>query len=147
LAQICKKTNKNGSRCKAFAQKDSAYCFTHDPTRSLARHRARQRGGHNRRQQLSTLNISDYNLRTTKGLLDLMDALMKETATLGHSVKRDQTLSHMARIQSRLVTQYKEELDKRKLDRAIAEIHAEHELRRVHDSVTQIEREIKEKFP
>lgn len=44
-AQMCKATTKAGDPCSAYAQKDSDYCYMHDPSKAVERHKAQVKGG------------------------------------------------------------------------------------------------------
>lgn len=48
-SNVCKAIRANGEPCRAFALRDSDFCFVHDPAHAAQRAAARRKGGHNRR--------------------------------------------------------------------------------------------------
>lgn len=76
----CKATTKDGRPCTAAAQRDSGYCFLHDPAKAEARDAARKKGGAARRDQLRGGEVP--NLQQAEDVRQYLCRVLHETERL-----------------------------------------------------------------
>ena len=95
----CQATTKNGTQCAGYAVNGSAYCFTHDPSRAAERAAAHKRGGQNRPRPTNDTPFPSADVKTSAGILQLMESVFKETWTLETSIARSRTLGYLAQVQ------------------------------------------------
>ncbi len=123
MSRRCKAKNNRGISCGGFAQERSDFCYTHDPRRAPDRRQARQLGGFNRRRAKGRAFLSASQVRTTQGLINSIAALIEQTSRLEQSVKRDQALGQLMKIQSRLIIQSADESRARDHEREMERIN------------------------
>ncbi len=123
MSRPCKAKSSRGSSCGGFAQEHSDYCYMHDPRRATDRHQARQLGGYNRRRTKGRAFLSANEVQTTRGLIKSIAALIEQTSRLEQSVKRDQALGQLMKIQSHLIIQSADESRARDHEREMERIN------------------------
>jgi hypothetical protein len=94
--QQCKANNKDGGRCKAFAN-ESGFCFMHDAARGKERALARRAGGlATRKPHFADAERLPYSIRRIDDVFALLNYTLRETIGLDNSIQRGRLLVSLA---------------------------------------------------
>jgi hypothetical protein len=90
--QQCKANNKNGGRCKAFAN-ESGFCFMHDDDRSKERALARRAGGlATKKPHFADAELLPDSIRKIDDVFAVLNYTLRETVGLDNSIPRGRLL-------------------------------------------------------
>jgi hypothetical protein len=89
----CGASRGDGQPCGATPQRDSEYCFSHDPAKRELAADARRLGGLHRRQEKTVRQVYDVRgLATPQDMLRHLEVTAAELFALPNSVARDRAL-------------------------------------------------------
>ena len=89
----CSATRSDGQPCGATPQRDSQYCFSHDPAKRELAADARRLGGLHRRQEKTVRQVYDVSGLGTPGeMLRHLEVTAAELFALPNSVARNRAL-------------------------------------------------------
>ncbi len=92
----CKANNKQGERCKAFAN-ENAFCFMHDATKGKQRAIARRNGGlATKKPHFADISLLPSTIRNIESVLIVLDYALKESVGLDNSIQRGRLLVSIA---------------------------------------------------
>ena len=92
----CKANNKQGERCKAFAN-ENGVCFMHDATKGTQRAIARRNGGlATRKPHFADASSLPSSIRTIEGVLIVLDYALQESVGLDNSIQRGRLIVSIA---------------------------------------------------
>jgi len=92
----CKANNKQGERCKAFAN-DNGVCFMHDATKGKERAIARRNGGLATKQpHYADASLLPSSIRNIASVLLVLDYVLHESVGLDNSIQRGRLLVSIA---------------------------------------------------
>ncbi len=92
----CKANNKQGERCKAFAN-ENGVCFMHDATKGKEKALARRNGGlATKKPHFADAFGLPSSIRTIEGVLIVLDYALKESVGLDNSIQRGRLLVSIA---------------------------------------------------
>lgn len=91
----CKKILNNNQQCKAFAQKDSEFCFRHDPEQKDNALVASQKGGENR--QLKGLYGDTVEIETPEDVKKFLGAVINAVWAEGVPVNVGSSMGFLTR--------------------------------------------------
>ncbi len=92
----CKANNKQGERCKAFAN-ESGVCFMHDATKGKERALARRNGGLATKQpHYADASLLPSQIRNIVSVLIILDYALQESVGLDNSIQRGRLLVSIA---------------------------------------------------
>jgi hypothetical protein len=84
----CKSNNKQGERCKAFAN-ENGVCFMHDATKGKERAIARRNGGLATKQpHYADASVLPSTIRNIENVLIVLDYVLREAVGLDNSIQR-----------------------------------------------------------
>ena len=94
--QQCKANNKQGERCKAFANENGS-CFMHDATKGNQRAIARRNGGlATKKPHFADISLLPSTIRNIESVLIVLDYALKESVGLDNSIQRGRLLVSIA---------------------------------------------------
>jgi len=100
----CRFVKDNGEPCQAAAMPDCDLCFFHDPEHAKEAADARRLGGLHRKREKITSTVYDFDgLRTSDGILRLLEIAATDTLALDNSVARTRALTYIASVAARVV--------------------------------------------
>ncbi len=92
----CKSNNKQGERCKAFAN-ENGVCFMHDATKGKERAIARRNGGLATKQpHFADASGLPSTIRNIESVLIVLDYALKESVGLDNSIQRGRLIVSIA---------------------------------------------------
>ncbi len=92
----CEANNKQGERCKAFAN-ENGVCFMHDATKGKERAIARRNGGLATKQpHFADASVLPSSIRNIESVLIVLDYALKESVGLDNSIQRGRLLVSIA---------------------------------------------------
>jgi len=119
--QPCRFVKDDGEPCQAAAMADSGLCFLHDPEHAKEAADARRLGGLHRKREKITSTVYDFEgLRTSEGILRLLEIAAMETLAMDNSIARSRTLMSIANVAARVVQGLEVEERLRALEEALA---------------------------
>ena len=92
----CSAKNRKGMACGMAAQRDSKYCFAHDPAKARNRADARRLGGRRRRTQKGTAPPESIRLRTVDAIQELLETVTIDTLRQDNSAQRSRAVVALA---------------------------------------------------
>ena len=102
--RACSAVLDTGRQCGATPQRESDYCFWHDPEQAEAASEARRLGGQRRRREGIISNAFDFEgLADITSIRRLLEVAVVDTLQLENSVARSRTLAAIAQSASKLV--------------------------------------------
>ena len=92
----CKANNKQGERCKAFAN-ENGVCFMHDVTKGKERAIARRNGGLATKQpHYADASALPSSIRNIESVLIVLDYALRESVGLDNSIQRGRLIVSIA---------------------------------------------------
>lgn len=116
----CKKTKRDGKRCRAMAIAGSRYCFFHNPAVGKARTAAQQRGGRANRAAVLPTDAADVRLESSGDIAILLAETINQVRKGKVAPKVASTIGYLASSLTRVMeaTRFEERLAR--VERAIA---------------------------
>ena len=103
-ARRCEGRNKRGEPCGATVLRGSAYCWTHDPTKSKERLAARSKGGRARHgRKLAAGQAEGVTIKTAADVLAIVEMAVNDALGLENSVSRSRTLGYLAGVATKVL--------------------------------------------
>ncbi len=92
----CKANNKQGERCKAFAN-ENGVCFMHDATKGKEKALARRNGGlATKKPHFADASVLPLTIRNIASVLIVLDYALRESVGLDNSIQRGRLLVSIA---------------------------------------------------
>jgi hypothetical protein len=92
----CKANNKQGERCKAFAN-ENGVCFMHDATKGKEKALARRNGGlATKKPHFADASVLPSSIRNIESVLIVLDYALKESVGLDNSIQRGRLIVSIA---------------------------------------------------
>lgn len=102
--RTCSAVLDTGRQCGATPQRETDYCFWHDPEQVEAAAEARRLGGQRRRREGIITSAFDFEgLADVTSIRRLLEVAVVDTLQLENSVARNRTLAALAQSASKLV--------------------------------------------
>jgi len=93
----CKATTSTGEPCQAPSQRDSDFCFHHDPSQAPARAEARKRGGrHSHGLQMDPDSIPDIQITSVADVLELLSVAATDILLSKPSLSRARAICYLS---------------------------------------------------
>jgi hypothetical protein len=98
-ARTCIFVKENGERCNANPQRDSDYCYMHDPEHAEEMAKARHLGGLRRRKEKAVQGAYDVGeLEDVGDVRRLVQIAVMDTLSLENSIARSRTIAYLAQV-------------------------------------------------
>jgi hypothetical protein len=92
----CKANNKQGERCKAFAN-ENGVCFMHDATKGKEKAMARRNGGlATKKPHFADVSLLPSSIRKIEDVLIVLDYALQESIGLDNSIQRGRLIVSIA---------------------------------------------------
>lgn len=104
VARACTGTRPDGTACRSTPQRDSAYCFWHDPVKEEEAAEARRLGGLRRRREKAVAGAYALeSLTTTDAIRRLLDIATLDVLGLENSIARARVIVAIAMAAAKLL--------------------------------------------
>ena len=98
-ARTCKAKTDDGSPCRANPQRDTDYCYMHDPAHTEEMAEARRLGGLRRRKEKTVAQAYDIGeLDNVSDIRRVIQIATLDTLALENSIARSRTLAYLAGV-------------------------------------------------
>jgi hypothetical protein len=98
-SRACTATTDDGAPCRATPQRDSDYCFMHDPEHAEEMQEARRLGGLRRRKEKAVEGAYDIEgLEDVSQVRRLLKIAVLDTLSLENSIARSRTLAYLSQV-------------------------------------------------